>query len=122
MHPSRDSYDSPCHVSLLPLFRLYHPPPTAIYTLSLHDALPIYLFAVYFRFFIYSHHIWNTKSIYVSIYESNLDRKSTRLNSSHVSISYAVFCLKKKINLKHTLSDCTTLWHLRVHIVHVRAT
>src|SRR5207249_6288514 len=29
-----------------------------------------------------------------------LDRKSTRLNSSHVSISYAVFCLKKKINLK----------------------
>src|SRR5437868_9878560 len=28
-----------------------------------------------------------------------LDRKSTRLNSSHVSISYAVFCLKKKIKL-----------------------
>src|SRR5437868_13267251 len=28
------------------------------------------------------------------------DRKSTRLNSSHVSISYAVFCLKKKIDLK----------------------
>src|SRR5699024_11763166 len=28
-----------------------------------------------------------------------LDRKSTRLNSSHVSISYAVFCLKKKIQL-----------------------
>src|SRR5699024_11362473 len=37
---------------------------------------------------------------------TNLDRKSTRLNSSHVSISYAVFCLKKKIadtgrNTKH---------------------
>src|SRR5699024_11828787 len=35
------------------------------------------------------------------------DRKSTRLNSSHVSISYAVFCLKKKkkhytLKLKHT--------------------
>src|SRR5437868_12037132 len=29
----------------------------------------------------------------------SLDRKSTRLNSSHVSISYAVFCLKKKINI-----------------------
>src|SRR5699024_12146379 len=29
----------------------------------------------------------------------NKDRKSTRLNSSHVSISYAVFCLKKKINI-----------------------
>src|SRR3712207_7053526 len=28
------------------------------------------------------------------------DRKSTRLNSSHANISYAVFCLKKKINLK----------------------
>src|SRR5699024_11813605 len=28
-----------------------------------------------------------------------LDRKSTRLNSSHVSISYAVFCLKKKTNI-----------------------
>src|SRR5690606_40148974 len=30
---------------------------------------------------------------------SRLDRKSTRLNSSHVKISYAVFCLKKKSNL-----------------------
>src|SRR5438874_8003689 len=29
--------------------------------------------------------------------QANLDRKSTRLNSSHVEISYAVFCLKKKI-------------------------
>src|SRR5690242_21262358 len=31
-----------------------------------------------------------------SIAEARLDRKSTRLNSSHMSISYAVFCLKKK--------------------------
>src|SRR5690606_40953727 len=30
------------------------------------------------------------------LYGSGLDRKSTRLNSSHVKISYAVFCLKKK--------------------------
>src|SRR5690625_7125378 len=30
-----------------------------------------------------------------------VDRKSTRLNSSHVAISYAVFCLKKKINNKY---------------------
>src|SRR3712207_7154308 len=29
------------------------------------------------------------------------DRKSTRLNSSHANISYAVFCLKKKINIPH---------------------
>src|SRR5439155_27218122 len=35
------------------------------------------------------------------------DRKSTRLNSSHVAISYAVFCLKKK---KETLSDINTYW------------
>src|SRR5438309_4949532 len=33
--------------------------------------------------------------------ECRQDRKSTRLNSSHSSISYAVFCLKKKKNLKH---------------------
>src|SRR5690554_6953981 len=33
-----------------------------------------------------------------SILASKLDRKSTRLNSSHVRISYAVFCLKKKKN------------------------
>src|SRR5699024_11778472 len=32
-----------------------------------------------------------------TITQGNLDRKSTRLNSSHVSISYAVFCSKKKI-------------------------
>src|SRR5256885_13223862 len=34
------------------------------------------------------------------IYNLKLDRKSTRLNSSHLVISYAVFCLKKK-NTKH---------------------
>src|SRR3712207_8727762 len=36
--------------------------------------------------------------------EDNLDRKSTRLNSSHANISYAVFCLKKKNNKKITLT------------------
>src|SRR3712207_8176823 len=38
---------------------------------------------------------------------SLLDRKSTRLNSSHANISYAVFCLKKKnnITLLHTRDD-----------------
>src|SRR5699024_12056397 len=35
-------------------------------------------------------HVWNAQS------SKDRDRKSTRLNSSHVSISYAVFCLKKK--------------------------
>ena len=32
----------------------------------------------------------------IDIYDATGDRKSTRLNSSHVRISYAVFCLKKK--------------------------
>src|SRR4051794_41399853 len=36
------------------------------------------------------------------------DRKSTRLNSSHPSISYAVFCLKKKKNKTHTHSSPDT--------------
>src|SRR5690625_6972754 len=38
-----------------------------------------------------------------------LDRKSTRLNSSHVAISYAVFCLKKKKNKKTTTNKRNTL-------------
>src|SRR3989442_7662159 len=37
-------------------------------------------------------------------YAARIDRKSTRLNSSHVRISYAVFCLKKK-NTKCTITD-----------------
>src|SRR5699024_11924014 len=39
-----------------------------------------------------------SESVLVHGNEDQLDRKSTRLNSSHVSISYAVFCLKKKKN------------------------
>jgi len=35
----------------------------------------------------------------------NLDRKSTRLNSSHITISYAVFCLKKKKITNHDLRE-----------------
>src|SRR2546430_5363245 len=34
----------------------------------------------------------------------NRDRKSTRLNSSHSQISYAVFCLKKKISIRHLVA------------------
>src|SRR5256886_8799520 len=43
---------------------------------------------------------------FLPIFTDNADRKSTRLNSSHSQISYAVFCLKKK---KHTtcLAACT---------------
>src|SRR5256885_12938290 len=41
-----------------------------------------------------------------------VDRKSTRLNSSHLVISYAVFCLKKK---KHTLHHQSTLLYSTLH-------
>src|SRR5690625_5816175 len=41
-------------------------------------------------------YILNPKHIEVQIIGDEQDRKSTRLNSSHVAISYAVFCLKKK--------------------------
>src|SRR5690242_21376255 len=47
---------------------------------------------------------WGTDAfgeIYARIEQAGLDRKSTRLNSSHMSISYAVFCLKKKKNDTH---------------------
>src|SRR5437773_5413597 len=36
------------------------------------------------------------EEVWVDVDIENLDRKSTRLNSSHITISYAVFCLKKK--------------------------
>src|SRR3712207_7325876 len=39
--------------------------------------------------------------------ESRTDRKSTRLNSSHANISYAVFCLKKK----NTLFNCSSFYY-----------
>src|SRR5207302_5832611 len=68
------------------------PPPTEIYTLSLHDALPIYCACS---------SVWrlaNSRCASACCRSSRRwrDRKSTRLNSSHVKISYAVFCLKKK--------------------------
>src|SRR3712207_7072201 len=41
----------------------------------------------------------------VGMQDSALDRKSTRLNSSHANISYAVFCLKKKKHINYILSS-----------------
>src|SRR5699024_11299985 len=40
----------------------------------------------------------SARSVRIDLPPFTLDRKSTRLNSSHVSISYAVFCLKKEIS------------------------
>src|SRR5260364_47922 len=62
---------------------------TEIYTLSLHDALPIYCPARDGRQSEWRHRLRGP-------FGAGADRKSTRLNSSHQIISYAVFCLKKK--------------------------
>src|SRR2546428_8553554 len=78
---------------------------TEIYTLSLHDALPIW--SLYYRPIMelprWFHQLQSThltsiqQPIQYSTQHSRWqDRKSTRLNSSHDQISYAVFCLKKK--------------------------
>src|SRR2546430_13472766 len=48
------------------------------------------------------------------------DRKSTRLNSSHSQISYAVFCLKKKKNKHETMNDNTVLHRQHRHITSAR--
>src|SRR5437764_14172818 len=80
-------------------FFFNHPATTEIYTLSLHDALPIYYIgqAVGASYGQASRGDGQTVRGFGSIGWGNIeDRKSTRLNSSHRCISYAVFCLKKK--------------------------
>src|SRR2546422_1339434 len=77
---------------------------TEIYTLSLHDALPIFvdesgaLNALELRARARRLHRQYGKLGLIVVDYLQLDRKSTRLNSSHGYISYAVFCLKKKKN------------------------
>src|SRR5437763_15442224 len=83
-------------LSLLFLFFFNDTATTEIYTLSLHDALPI------------SAHGGEGKQRQQGGQRNQQqeiagDRKSTRLNSSHRCISYAVFCLKKKKNIKRQL-------------------
>src|SRR5438477_3605324 len=67
---------------------------TEIYTLSLHDALPIWSTCRYPTRATFT--IATTTRSFRACSQRPGDRKSTRLNSSHMSISYAVFCLKKK--------------------------
>src|SRR5205085_10144018 len=105
-------------------FSSHHPAPTEIYTLSLHDALPISGPEVVktpapVRFTRFSASSGpapgrSTPGAGLALdfnrqilpHLDGADRKSTRLNSSHSQISYAVFCLKKKkkkeINCDHT--------------------
>src|SRR5690606_42018262 len=74
---------------------------TRTYSLSLHDALPIWPIAHlgYFRDELVLRRRWTDEKGNADLVAlcQFLDRKSTRLNSSHVKKSYAVFCLKKKI-------------------------
>src|SRR5262245_515195 len=90
-----------------------------IYTLSLHDALPIYDHQVTTSS--YQSALWFLESQGVECIETSKltteqicvhvlrDRKSTRLNSSHLGISYAVFCLKKK------RARCQLVRSMRLH-------
>src|SRR5205814_9773868 len=75
---------------------------TEIYTLSLHDALPIWKYPQRARARCQQSCRCRTGTRAADAGQRALalhhigDRKSTRLNSSHLGISYAVFCLKKK--------------------------
>src|SRR5690348_18077522 len=70
---------------------------TEIYTLSLHDALPISAGVRGAP----ADRRGAVRPDRPASAAARVDRKSTRLNSSHPSISYAVFCLKKKKKRKH---------------------
>src|SRR5204863_8945026 len=99
----------PSHYS----FFISNPASTEIYTLSLHDALPISTLSESVRstlFIVIAAYneegaigsvVRELRTTYANVVvvddgSRDQDRKSTRLNSSHVEISYAVFCLKKK--------------------------
>src|SRR5947209_18493037 len=90
------SYLATGSISSSLFFFFNDPATTEIYTLSLHDALPISFVDQHF-----SRQLNARSGIIINTGEDNYlttaeDRKSTRLNSSHANISYAVFCLKKK--------------------------
>src|SRR5438876_8097347 len=75
-------------------------PTTETYTLSLHDALPISCDKTFHgrRDGPRVEHVLAHVLAVVDSRQHEIDRKSTRLNSSHPSISYAVFCLQQKIH------------------------
>src|SRR5690348_18423981 len=84
---------------LLSIFFSNAPATTEIYTLSLHDALPIWR-----RDALEPPGPLPARRRAPAGQLPAADRKSTRLNSSHPSISYAVFCLKKKIDHRNHLA------------------
>src|SRR5688572_1375238 len=100
------------------------PRPTEIHTLSLHDALPIW------RDVLVDERPRHVADHLLLVCQGELDahvaasadgekkdrdRKSTRLNSSHSQISYAVFCLKKK-NIRKMKAKNAAVGH--VHAIH----
>src|SRR3712207_7598909 len=104
-----------CSCVVLFIFFFNDTATTEIYTLSLHDALPIWVLRCLRRevqdggrrdqpphgdrrnvvAVLAGHPVVGRVEV-----GPGVDRKSTRLNSSHANISYAVFCLKKKIKQK----------------------
>src|SRR5256885_6712447 len=112
-------------LSLLPFFFFNDTATTEIYTLSLHDALPI----CHPGSLLGSTHSQILSGIPESVQYINLqfadylsyaglsrDRKSTRLNSSHLVISYAVFCLKKKKNDAEILEELIIIDDLAIMV------
>src|SRR5690606_39530870 len=101
------------------------PAPTELSTLSLHDALPISRVTItVIGMAQLPRSAIPNKSLILSIIAGIVllrfisvaaDRKSTRLNSSHVKISYAVFCLKKKRNQPRAPTRHGTLPRLHPH-------
>src|SRR2546421_6197913 len=95
---------------------------TEIYTLSLHDALPISCTVA-------PRSPQNRASSAVAMIVATAelarfcgerDRKSTRLNSSHDQISYAVFCLKKKKSCYTQIQPrCLAMILIRKHLVYI---
>src|SRR3712207_1551225 len=95
---------------------------TEIYTLSLHDALPIFegplrgepdglqrLAPVVADVPVELRVLLGGDVLLRARPQRLADRKSTRLNSSHANISYAVFCLKKKNTQRHTTTNIAPL-------------
>src|SRR2546426_10635196 len=96
-------------LAILPRFSLFFffndTATTEIYTLSLHDALPISVDGLALERLLVGEQLVQQATDGEQVgRRCDRDRKSTRLNSSHLVISYAVFCLKKKISKGHSAS------------------
>src|SRR2546426_8846842 len=111
------------HASLTLFFFFFNDTATTeIYTLCLHDALPIWQAGEALRQLaltldagappekILGQLAWLVRSKFPAI-AAGEDRKSTRLNSSHLVISYAVFCLKKKKKTNTPAPVPQITWH-----------